>query len=295
METHTDVFEPVVEPVAWHSLHPKLTKAIVEAQRLATTVDNDGHNKAQGYHYPTQAAIAAKAREALGGAGIALIQIGWNPTSNGSIYAQFILVHEDGPTSPPFGATMALGAQREASKAIAGSLSILRKYVLAGLLNMGWSDPTEDVDADDPRQKKQAQRPVQNRPAQDDGQAAKERARQHRQQKLSIHLAEVSASARTMFRKLVDADFEKDMIYCLATGAQQPMPDKPATSELAAVILAGQIVEHSANAGKGYPPTNRELLEYMSDNMDGSPLWRHGKITAEGESLDREWPRPDGR
>lgn len=289
-----------VEPVAWHSLDPKLTKAIVEAQRLATTVENDGVNTGghgqggSGYRYATHAAISDRARDAMGSAGLALIQIGWRPIENGMIYAEFVLVHEEGTSSPVFSATMAGGQQKDRAKSISAGLSTMRKYVLAGLLNMGWTDPTEDVDADDPR-KKQDQRPAQNRPTQDDGRASKERAHQHRQQKLSIHLSEVAAAARTRFRYLVDSGFDKDMIYSLATGAQQPMPDKPMTSELAAVVLAGTIVQHAAKCGRPPPPTNRELLEYMSDNMDGSPLWRHGKITAEGESLDREWPRPGGR
>ena len=100
-----------------------------------------------------------------------------------------------------------------------------------------------------------------------------------------------------MFRKLIDAGFEKDMIYCFATGAQQPMPDRPLTSELAAVVLAGSIVEHAKQNGNTCPLTNAALIEYMSDKMPVSPgpLWRHGKITAKGESFDREWPRPDGR
>lgn len=281
MDDTPNTEDPQVEPLDWSKLDPKLTKAIVEAQRLATTVDNDGHNKAQDYRYPTQAAIADKAREAMGGAGLALIQLGWSKGGDGIVFAEFILLHQDGPMSPKFGAAMPLGRNPDMTKALAGALSILRKYVLAGLLNMGWRDPSEDPDADKPqRQNQNQQRQQQQRPPQNQQQA--------RPNPVDEHRSKLLRDAQGWWKWLVDKGVSKSSVLQFVSGLDGSMPKPAPTSLLEAIVTTGKSM---SNGFTGELPANSHsaLISFLK-HCEVPILWCDGNSTSAGDSVDAEWP-----
>ena len=282
-EAPVNAGEPEVEPVNWSKLDPKLTKAIVAAQGAATTVDNDGHNTHHGYRYPTQAAIACKAREAMFGAGIALIQIGWKRAEDGLLYAEFVIVHQDGPVSPVFGATMPVGGGQEPAKKLAAALSILRKYVLAGLLNMGWRDPTEDVDADKPRgqQRQEPQHPQQqNRPAQ----------QTRHVDPVTAYRSKAVQDARSWGKWLLEHGLPKEHLFNYATGRTDSMPKPPPTSVLEAITLAGRTMKDVyVEDGGLMAATHGGLISFM-EQQEIVPLWSHGNKTSDGDGVDQKWP-----
>lgn len=271
-----------VLPLDWSRLDPRLTKALVQAMRLATTVENDGHNKAQDYRYPTQAAIADKARQAMGEAGLHCPMMGWKP-SQGLVYGEFLLVHESGACSPIFSAQMPVGSGRDPSKQLAASLSIMRKYVLAGLLNMGWRDPTEDIDADQPNRGGGGNR----------GQRQQQQSRPPRREQTPPKRdkpnprTEALITAREWAKKLIEWGVGKDEIYSFATGCGGPMPEGPTMSVLAAITLAGNVCARSISISEPMPTAGHEaLLAFIVEHTDAQPLWCDGKKTSAGERVD---------
>ncbi len=275
-----------VDELSWATLHPKICKALVVAQAAATTVDNDGHNAAQNYRYPTQAAIACRAREALGKADLAFVQTGWpRMGKDGSqfVVADFVLVHADGPCSPMFSAWMPLGGGRDPTKALAASLSILRKYVLAGLLNMGWRDPTEDVDAE-VQQRGRGQQQNRGRPQQPRQQAPKPAP--HANKTPTPADPALFDSARESAKQLLDAGIHKENVAVFATGVEGPWPDDPPSSLLQAVIVAALAVKHAQDAGAELSGNHGELIAYITTKTDLQTPWRNGKITGFGTELD---------
>ena len=277
---------PDVEPLNWRSLDPKMTKALVEAQRKAKTVDNDGHNEGQNYRYPTQAAIACRAREAMGGAGIALIQVGWSRGAPGVVHAEFVIVHEDGPVSPVFGASMPLGRQSDPTKALAGALSILRKYVLAGLLNMGWRDPTEDIDADDPKAKQRQQQPRQQ------GRTQQQRPAQQTRpaDPVAQHNAKALQNASSWGKWLISKGLPKEQLFHYATGCDGPMPKPPPISVLDAISLAANTMQGAGVGESGLTARRHEQLISFMEHSGLAPLWKCGALTEAGASVDKQWP-----
>lgn len=278
-ETPEPDVAPEVEPLNWSKLDPKLTKALVVAMRLATTVDNDGHNQAQNYRYPTQAAIACKAREAMGEAGIHCPLIGWRP-SQGTVCADFVIVHESGVCSPVFSAQMPVGNGRDPAKQLAASLSILRKYVLAGLLNMGWRDPTEDIDAEQPQGQKRTTPQNQQRPAQ----------KTQPVDPIAQHRDAAVRDARSWAKWLISRGLAASNLHHFATGCDGDMPKPPLTSVLNAISLAGNTM-HAKSAGDDLLIATRhvDLVEFMVDH-EIVPLWSYGKRSADGDSVDEKWP-----
>jgi hypothetical protein len=257
-------------------MSPKLCAAIVAAQGAATTVDNDGHNQKQNYKYATQAAIACKARQAMGLAGIALVQAGWRSVPMGNregVNADFVIVHKEGAVSPVFSATMHVGMAPDKSKALAAGLSILRKYVLAGLLNMGWSDPSEDVDSglhDKPRgggRSNGHQKPA----AQQAGSTVKpDKLRQ---------------DANGWRKFLIDRGCPSDEVFSFALGIDGAPPKPAPRSMLKSLCEAGHAVQ-KAHANGPNIQNHDELLAFL-ETTDRPILWAHGKITAAGESFDK--------
>lgn len=273
---------PEVAPLDWSRLDPKITRALVKAMRMATTVENDGHNVRQDYRYPTQANIACKARDALGEAGIHCPMIGWRSGDPGVVHAEFLIVHEDGPVSPVFEAAMPLGRNPDPSKALAGALTILRKYVHAGLLGMGWRDPTEDPDADNPRDQKQG--PAQQNPQQKQGPS-----QQNRQvNPVVAHRAHVLKQASGWGKWLIGRGLPKERLFHYATGCDGEMPKPPATSVLEAIRRAG--VAQSKSGNQGLPASDHASLISFFEHNEIVPLWSHGKRTRAGDGVDEKWP-----
>lgn len=284
-ETQEPNGTPEVEPLNWAKLDPKLAAGIVNAQRLATTVDNDGlnaggHGGGSGYRYPTQAAIACKAREAMGESKIAIVQIGWKLVEREMIYAEFVIVHEDGPCSPVFGATMAGGRQKDPAKSISAGLSTLRKYVLAGLLNMGWRDPSEDIDASSPQGQQRATSQPQQSPA-----------KQKPRDPIAEHRDAAVRDARSWAKWLISRGLAASNLLHYATGCDGEMPNPPPTSVLQAISLAGHTMHAESESDEAHLTTMRhlDLVEFMVSH-EIVPLWSYGKRSADGDSVDEKWP-----
>lgn len=265
-----------MEPLNWSKLDPKLTKAIVAAQRLATTVDNDGRHPTQGWMYPTQAAIACKAREAMGESGIAVIMIGWT-RSNGAVHGEFIILHEDGPCSPTFSAGMAIPRQSDETKGIAAAISILRKYVIAGILNMGWRDPSEDSDGNPnpgPRQKQQ-QRPPQKQ-------------QQARPSPVEEYRLKLLRDAQGWWKWLVEKGIDKTSVLHLVSGLDGGMPKPAPTSLLEAIVTTGKAMSNGFTGE--LPANNHKRLVSFLKHCEVPVLWCDGNSTSAGDSVDTRWP-----
>ena len=289
MDETPKVEEPEVAPINWSNLHPKLTKAIVQAQRLATTVDSDGQHPTQGWRYPTQAAIACKAREAMGAAGIAIVQIGWKKGKDG-IYGEFCIVHEDGPVSPVFGAAMAIPRNNDETKAIAASISILRKYVIAGILNMGWRDPREDSEGNPQPGKKNSQQKgaaqTQRRQQQPQPQP---QPQPRRPNPVEEHRANALKAAQAWWKWLVEKGIAKGEVLRFVSGLDGEMSKPAPTSILEAIALAGKVLSHGPSSD-GLPAINHSQLMSFMTHCDVGPLWCDGKKTPAGDSVDQKWP-----
>ncbi len=151
---------PSVELSLPDDMAPELAEGLFLAQAAATTVESDGWNDHHKYKYPTQAAIAAKAREAMEAGGLFLNRLNSEliPTPEylmraGSQTPCFVrvtyrLAHRSGKALPPIivEAPVVPDRGRPLDKALAAALTLCHKATLAGLFNMGWSDPSEDVD-----------------------------------------------------------------------------------------------------------------------------------------------------
>lgn len=274
--TEPDV-TPEVEPLNWSKLDPKLTKGIVDAQTAIATVENDSFNKGQNFAYASSDAVLSAARAATTGAGIALAMVGWPQPRDGVVYAEFVLVHKDGASSPVFGASMPVTKFGDPRTSLAGSITFIRKYVYAGLLNMTWHDPRTDVEAD--QAKKNGSKPQQS-PAQ----------KTQPVDPVAQHREAAVRDARSWAKWLISRGLAASNLFHYATGCDGDMPKPPPTSVIEAISLAGNTMHaHSAGDDQLVATRHMDLVAFMVDH-EIVPLWAYGTKSADGDSVDAKWP-----
>lgn len=156
---------------------PAICKALVAAQKAARSVAKDAENKFMHYRYASAEAIMAEGREALNGAGLALVGSGWTyepwPKETGealgacgAMRVEYLLVHDSGETAV-FCSTVAVMPERSArtdgwarplDKAQATALTYSAGYTLRGLLMLPRVADDEEADAPQ-RQPERTDRP----------------------------------------------------------------------------------------------------------------------------------------
>ncbi len=148
---------------------PKVAGALVKAAREANAVEKKGTVKTSSYSYRFAGADAlmSEAREALAGAGLAIVLTRWWPEvvtvsdhdADGkpvswlarTLFATFLLVHEEGDSHEvgPFQMPVIEERGRGLDKADAASLTYLTGYVMRGLLNLPRVEEGSQVDERD--------------------------------------------------------------------------------------------------------------------------------------------------
>lgn len=151
----------------------KIATALVKAARSAEAVEKKRHMESSNergprYNFAGADALMAEAREALAGAGLAVVLTGWRVTfeprhdwnekaerfewTERTVHSTFLLVHEEAGDSHELG-TFAMpsipGAGRPIDKADASALTYATGYVMRGLLNLPRVEPGQQVDERD--------------------------------------------------------------------------------------------------------------------------------------------------
>lgn len=126
----------------------ELYKALVEAQKAARAVAKDSKNQFHRYDYASSESVIAEAREALNGAGLAFMPLGWrfeaSPLESsaedkarlaGRIHVTYMLVHTSGESKEFECSTpVVLEKGRPWDKAESAALTLDLAYFLRGLL-----------------------------------------------------------------------------------------------------------------------------------------------------------------
>lgn len=308
------VEDPAVSmPLLPTAIPPKLAMGLVKAQAVATTVDNDGHNTQHHYKYPTQAAIASKARTACEVGGLAILMLGWETfmdtiqVHDGQqlievprlhVRVPVSIIHESGESLPVFHATMPVVQHKGKGpdKAIAGALSLLRKYVIGQLLNMGWSDHTDDVDQrDDSKLSDQRIRPPAAKKLQRVAAKPAVASPKPATGPVSVSAPKMASggvpsaitdNARQATRILKD-QFEfpdMDAIYRVATGRDTPWPGDPDVLDFLAIGQLAAACELANQEERNVPGSHAEFKEVcaLEDSPMYDPFYADGEKTHSG-------------
>lgn len=147
----------------------KIASALVKATREAHAVEKRGTVKTASYSYNFAGADAlmSEAREALAGAGLAIVLTRWWPvverhegmTDDGkpsvwfdrTLWAEFLLCHEEGDSHPlgPFQMPVLEERGRGIDKCDAAALTYLTGYTMRGTLNLPRVEKGSQVDERD--------------------------------------------------------------------------------------------------------------------------------------------------
>lgn len=130
-----------------------LAAALVKAQLAADAVGKGSTNAHMKYKYASAEAMLAEGREALAGAGLALLQKGWEVSADRSmVLVQYLLLHESGESLEwAAGTSVVPGPGRPQDKSEAAALTYSIAYTIRGLLLLPRVDDTASVDARDDR------------------------------------------------------------------------------------------------------------------------------------------------
>lgn len=279
------------------SLPPKLAMGLVKAQAAAVTVDNDGYNAGLRYKYATAAAIACRTREACSAGGIAILMMGWEivrEDNRARVRVPVDVIHESGEVLPTFYASIPIIVDRGKGpdKALAGALSILRKYVCGQLLNMGWSDPSEDVDQRDD-EKTVTKSTVLPKPNHSTTRPQLVTKPKDKPKITTPGVPDyIKESAKNAIR-ILKADFgftDLDVIYKVATGLDSTWPGNPSPVDFMAIQQLAAACELAKESGEAAPQTHSAFTELCS--TQDSPLYESfyadGKVTKHGtEAMKR--------
>lgn len=165
--------------------YPSLAAALVAAQRDAKSVAKNAKNDFHGYKYASAEAIMEEARNALNGAGLAVLMTGWTITVADVEYTdvdketgaatlmkdqertanvKFLVVHADSGDKLEGEIAMPVVPEkgRPLDKAVSTALTYAEGYYLRGLLCLPRGEAGADVDARDDRDKepRRAARPA---------------------------------------------------------------------------------------------------------------------------------------
>lgn len=136
-------------------LQPKLSAALVKAQRSVKALEKDGDNKHHGYYYTTSEAVIDEGRKALSENGLefdeATVATEWERVPP-IVHIKYLLSHESGESRAfEIDWPVLEGKGRPLDKALAGSLTTALAYKLRGLLLIPRSDNIADMNKRDDR------------------------------------------------------------------------------------------------------------------------------------------------
>lgn len=147
----------MTKPTSTEPKHATLAAALVAAQKAAQAVAKSSKNAFHGYKYASAESIVEEAKDALNGAGLALIATGWEvvpsevPSVESKVVVRYTLVHAGSDNAWYFTAETSIIPEkgRPQDKAEATALTYNLGYFLRGLLQIGREDPSTSVDARD--------------------------------------------------------------------------------------------------------------------------------------------------
>lgn len=316
---------PQVEGIDWtRPIPPVLAAALVKAQASIKTVDSNGVNKWHDYRYPKACDIKAMAREALAGSQLFLMlveerlepypdgmprgnELAPNPTPIGVLRNVYVLGHESGAIFPPITVRIPVFSEkgRPMDKAKNAAATNGHKYLCAGLLNMGWDDPTEDIDGrqdtattngnasgngngnrNKGRQQGQGQQ-GQGQGQQGQGQKGEAAKKFEGPSEYDRVYAGLRKAAWQTLEKLATFSIERDVAFSLATGSNGPMGKGLKASQLLAVIEFGQVVDMMDKTTGQIPNKHEQVAQWLAYN-GVDPLWRRGEPTSRAIDFDRD-------
>lgn len=284
LEIQDKIDEAIEGAYNFTALPPKLAKGLVIAQAHATTVENDKESGGKGdfrFSYPSQAAITERAREALAAGKLALFSMGYE-IDGGVMRVTYHLVHEDGDMGPAMPATMTVASMKHQD--VGKSITYLRKYMMGLVLNMGWDDPKEDVDAHinaGQSAPKVTQRTTKPAP----------KSKPKPKEIEPDGLEEIRKTARQAVG-ILRGQFnfpDMDTIYKVATGHDAPWPKDPDMLEFMACVQLASVCEVAAE--EDVPFTHKAFVG-LCDQQEGpgyEPLFRDGEVTKEGRETRARW------
>ncbi len=268
---------PEVTPIDWQHLGSELAAGLVKASAAVETVMTDGQVGNQ-YRYATTAAVVAASRVALAAGELALPLTSYRVQAN-IMSADFVLLHKSNQASPTITVSIPVVRMSDATKAIGATLSYLRKYTAAAVLGIGWVDPGEDVD--------QQTAPKQPTHATQRRDTPQTRAPQPQKTGAVSHMDRLLEKAKGANRALLDAGLHPELLYSYSTGVTGGMPDKPAGSELLAIVIAGQALAHSKEHDLELPLASHDgLVAYVREHTDIVMAWQRGEVTDRGRKAD---------
>lgn len=152
-----------------HQIPKAIAAALVAAQATARAVGKDAKNTHHGYQYASAEGIIIEAREALSGAGLALVSpwdfvpvMTTDPETGqtrpardgviGRVVVNHVVIHKDGETYSFTSSTPVIPEKgRPADKAEFASLTANLAYTLRGMLLLPRDDEQASIDARDDR------------------------------------------------------------------------------------------------------------------------------------------------
>lgn len=254
--------EPYMAPIPWASMPPQLAKGLVDAQMSAQVIRNDG--KSSQYEYPTQAAIARMATAAFAAGRLAIISQGWE-AKGGVVYMTFVLIHESGACSPGIHVHMPIvgGRSRGDDKSLTAAITVLRKYLSAMLLNLGWTSESDDIDQRDDRY---VQPPYVQPPS----------PRKVAEPEDNTPMGVLRRRAKKLIKSAIDCGIKGVVtptdVYQVATGSDGDLGADVTAPELEAIIVFGELAQGDG-ISRDYRPTYEQIHTWLEDpifELDGA-------------------------
>lgn len=277
------------------TLPPEIAEGLAIAQAKATTVESDGYNAHHKYHYPTIAAIACRARQAMDAGGLFLTRISaqlvpmpkWlgNTGAAAMVECRYILGHKSGQRLPIIRVSAPVIPERgrPLDKATAGAITLAHRYLLAGLFNMGWQDPSEDPD-------QRNDNGGGNRP----GKGARHQHRQESQQAYAppsgpsafdVQYQQLRQYVGLSLQYLGRYGIDANKAFALATGCDGRAGKGLPASQLLAIIELSRIVDAMRRDGRGVPNSHMQVDSWARGHQV-SPFWSGGNLTDRGTKAD---------
>jgi hypothetical protein len=140
---------------------PQLAAGLAKAQAAAVNIANNCENTYAKYKYANLPALLEGSRAALAAGGLAIVRSCWSvvptdpqlpdpagcPRPYGTVRATYVLVHESGTTAELRGQCDAYtNKHKPTDKAMFSALTMIERYLRAGVLGIFWDDPSMDVD-----------------------------------------------------------------------------------------------------------------------------------------------------
>lgn len=284
------------------TLPPEIAEGLAIAQAKATTVESDGYNAHHKYYYPTIAAIACKAREAMDAGGLFLTRLSaqlvplpkWlgNTGAAAMVECRYILGHRSGHRLPIIRVSAPVIPERgrPLDKATAGAITLAHRYLLAGLFNMGWCDPSEDPDQRNDNGGGGNNRPGRGARQQNRQQAAEGPPQPHAppppgQSAFDVQYQALRRGVGEALRYLGRYGIDANKALALATGCEGGAGKGLPASQLLAIIELSRIVDAMRRDGRGIPSSHMQVDSWAKGH-EIVVFWSGGRATQRGERAD---------